>query len=233
MKKNIVYILLGIFLLASCQQENEIPSGKGYLSVEGIELQSQVETEVASRAVDESMMVELWQGGTKLRDLSAQEMQDKIKLDAADDYTLKVYSSNYGEETGWGNADKGEPVYYKEVPFEVIAGATTPLKVQVPMITFAVCLDMSAVTDDWGDWLQDYTFTVTSGGRSVKLQHGETAYFSYAEETSFSYQLLITNSDGEVKERPGSWGTEDGETVAQNTVYTVTYNWATQSLAVE
>ena len=112
MKKNIVYILLGIFLLASCQQENEIPSGKGYLSVEGIELQSQVETEVASRAVDESMMVELWQGGTKLRDLSAQEMQDKIKLDAADDYTLKVYSSNYGEETGWGNADKGEPVYY-------------------------------------------------------------------------------------------------------------------------
>ena len=115
------------------------------------------------------------------------------------------------------------------MPFEVIAGATTPLKVQVPMITFAVCLDMSAVTDDWGDWLQDYTFIVTSGGRSVKLQDGETAYFSYAEETSFSYQLLITNSDGELKD----WGTKNGKTVAQNTVYTVTYNWATQSLAVE
>lgn len=228
MKKNIVYILLGIFLLASCQQENEIPSGKGYLSVEGIELQSQVVTEVASRAVDESMMVELWQGGTKLRDLSAQEMQDKIKLDAADDYTLKVYSSNYSEETGWGNADKGEPVYYKEVPFEVIAGATTPLKVQVPMITFAVCLDMPAVT---GDLLKRYTFTVTSGGRSVTLQNGETAYFPYSD--SFNYQLSITNLDGEEKEQPGSWGTEDGETVAQNTVYTVTYNWATQSLAVE
>lgn len=228
MKKNIVYILLGIFLLASCQQENEIPSGKGYLSVEGIKLQSQVVTEVTSRAVDESMMVELWQGGTKLRDLSAQEMQDKIKLDAADDYTLKVYSSNYGEETDWGNADKGEPVYYKEVPFEVIAGATTPLKVQVPMITFAVCLDMPAVT---GDLLKRYTFTVTSGGRSVTLQNGETAYFPYSD--SFNYQLSITNLDGEVKEQPGSWGTEDGETVAQNTVYTVTYNWATQSLAVE
>lgn len=224
-KQSIIYVLF-IFLLASCQQENEIPSGTGYLSVEGIELQSQVMTEVVSRAVDESMMVELWQGGTKLRDLSAQEMQDKIKLDAADDYTLKVYSSNYSEETGWGNADKGEPVYYKEVPFAVIAGATTPLKVQVPMITFAVCLDMSAVT---GDWLQDYTFTVTSGGRSVTLQDGETAYFSYAEETSFSYQLLITNSDGELKD----WGTKNGKTVAQNTVYTVTYNWATQSLAVE
>lgn len=230
MKKNIIYILLGIFLLASCQQENEIPSGKGYLSVEGIELQSQVVTEVASRAVDESMFVELWQGGTKLRDLSAQEMQDKIKLDAADNYMLKVHSANYGEESTWDNETKGEPVYYKEVPFEVIAGATTPLKVQVPMITFAVCLNMSAVT---GNWLKGYTFIVTYGSRSVRLQNRETAYFSYAEETSFSYRLSITNSDGELKEQPGSWGTEDGETVAQNTVYTVTYNWATQSLAVE
>lgn len=229
MKKNIVYILLGIFLLASCQQENEIPSGKGYLSVEGIELQSQVVTEVASRAVDESMFVELWQGGTKLRDLSAQEMQDKIKLDAADNYMLKVHSANYGNESTWGNA-KGEPVYYTEVPFKVTEGATTPLKVQVPMITFAVCLNMSAVT---GDWLQGYTFTVTYGSRSVTLQNGETAYFSYAEETSFSYQLSITNSDNESQVQSGSWGTEDGETVAQNTVYTVTYNWATQSLAVE
>lgn len=226
MKKNIVYILLGIFLLASCQQENEIPSGKGYLSVEGIELQSQVVTEVVSRAVDESLKVDLYKGGQLVRTLTPEEMQNKIELDPATDYMLKVYSANYGDESTWDNETKGEPVYYKEVPFEVIAGATTPLKVQVPMITFAVCLDMSAVT---GNWLQRYTFIVTYGSRSVRLQNGETAYFSYAEETSFSYQLLITNSDGELKD----WGTKNGKTVAQNTVYTVTYNWATQSLAVE
>lgn len=230
MKKNIVYILLGIFLLASCQQENEIPSGKGYLSVEGIKLQSQVVTEVASRAVDESMKVDLYKGGQLVRPLTPEEMQNKIGLDPATDYMLKVHSANYGKESTWDNKTKGEPVYYKEVPFEVIAGATTPLKVQVPMITFAVCLDMSAVT---GDWLQRYTFTVTSGGRSVTLQDGETAYFPYSEGVSFDYQLSVTNSDNESQVRPGSWGTEDGETVAQNTVYTVTYNWATQSLAVE
>ena len=231
MKKNIVYILLGIFLLTSCQQENEIPSGKGYLSVEGIELQSQVVTEVVSRAVDESMIVELWQGGTKVRDLSAQEMQDKIKLDVADNYMLKVYSANYGNESTWGNETKGEPVYYKEVSFVVTEGATTAVKVQVPMITFAVCWDMSAVT---GNWLQGSTFTVTYGSRSVTLGNGETAYFLYSEEvTSFNYKLSITNSDGESKEQSGSWGTKENETVAQNTVYTVTYNWATQKLAVE
>ncbi|WP_462341522.1 hypothetical protein [Phocaeicola plebeius] len=228
MKKNIVYILLGIFLLASCQQENEIPSGKGYLSVEGIELQSQVVTEVASRAVDESLTVDLYEGGQLVRTLTPEEMQNKIELEPATDYMLKVHSANYGSESAWDNETKGEPVYYKVVPFEVIAGATTPLKVQVPMITFAVCLDMPAVT---GDLLKRYTFTVTSGGRSVTLQNGETAYFPYSD--SFNYQLSITNLDGEEKEQPGSWGTEDGETVAQNTVYTVTYNWATQSLAVE
>lgn len=228
MKKNIIYILLGIFLLASCQQENEIPSGKGYLSVEGIELQSQVVTEVASRAVDESLKVDLYKGEQLVRPLTPEEMQNKIGLDPATDYMLKVYSANYREESTWDNETKGEPVYYKEVSFVVTEGATTPLKVQVPMITFAVCLDMPAVT---GDLLQRYTFTVTSGGRSVTLQNGETAYFPYSD--SFNYQLSITNLDGEVKEQPGSWGTEDGETVAQNTVYTVTYNWATQSLAVE
>ncbi|HJH65442.1 MAG TPA: DUF4493 domain-containing protein [Bacteroides mediterraneensis] len=228
MKKNIVYILLGIFLLASCQQENEIPSGKGYLSVEGIELQSQVVTEVASRAVDESLTVDLYKGEQFVRTLTPEEMQNKIELEPATDYMLKAYSANYGEESAWDNETKGEPVYYKEVSFVVTEGATTAVKVQVPMVTFAVCLNLTEVT---GDWLQGYTFTVTSGNRSVALQDGETAYFPYSD--SFNYQLSVTNSDGESKEQSGSWGTENGKTVEQNTVYTVTYNWATQKLAVE
>lgn len=229
MKKNILYILLGIFLLASCQQENEIPSGTGYLYVEGIELQSQVVTEVVSRAVDETLIVELWKGGVKVRELSPDEMQNKIELDAADDYTLKVYSSNYGEETGWGNADKGEPVYYKEVPFEVKDGETTSLKVQVPMIDFAVCLDLSNVT---GEWLSEYNFTVTSGERSVSLKDGETAYFPYAEGVFFTYQLDVMNTDSESNTQSGSWGNKDSQTVNINTLYTISYNWSTRSLVV-
>ena len=229
MKKNILYILLGIFLLASCQQENDIPSGEGYLSVEGIELQSQMVTEVVSRAVDETLIVELWKGDTKIQVLSAQEMQDKIKLDVADDYCLKVHSANYGSESAWNNETKGEPVYYKEVPFEVTEGATTALKVKVPMITFAVCLNL---TDVMGDWLKNYTFSVTSGGnRTVTLQGGETAYFPYSEGASFSYRFSVTNWDDETKVQSGSWGIDNGE-VEMNTLYTVTYNWATQALVV-
>lgn len=228
MKKNILYILLGIFLLASCQQENEIPSGTGYLSVEGIELQSQVMTEVISRAVDESLTVDLYEGGQLVRTLTPEEMQNKIELEPATDYMLKVHSANYGSESAWNNETKGEPVYYKEVPFEVTEGATTALKVKVPMITFAVCLNL---TDVMGDWLKNYTFSVTSGNRTVTLQGGETAYFPYSEGASFRYQLSVTNSDDETNVQSGSWGIDNGE-VEMNTLYTVTYNWATQALVV-
>lgn len=230
MRKKILYILSGILLLAGCRQENlTAPSGEGYLSVGNIELQAQTITEIASRAVDATLLVELWKGGVKVRELSVDEMQNKIELDAADDYTLKVYSSNYGEETSWGNADKGEPVYYKEVPFRVKEGETTSLKIQVPMIDFAVCLDLSNVT---GEWLSEYNFTVTSGGRSVSLKDGETAYFPYAEGVFFTYQLDVTNTDSESNTQSGSWGNKDGQTVNINTLYTISYNWSTRSLVV-
>lgn len=215
--------------MASCQQENEIPSGTGYLSVEGIELQSQVVAEVTSRAVDESLTVDLYEGGQLVRTLTPEEMQNKIELEPATDYMLKVHSANYGSESAWNNGTKGEPVYYKGVPFEVTEGATTALKVKVPMITFAVCLNL---TDVMGDWLKNYTFSVTSGGnRTVTLQGGETAYFPYSEGASFSYQLSVTNWDDETNERSGSWGIDKGK-VEMNTLYTVTYNWATQALVV-
>lgn len=229
MKKNIVYILLGIFLLASCQQENEIPSGKGYLSVEGIELQSQVVTEVVLRAVDESLTVDLYKGEQFVRTLTPEEMQNKIELEPATDYMLKAYSANYGEESAWDNETKGEPVYYKEVPFEVKEGETTSLKIQVPMIDFAVCLDLSNVT---GEWLSEYNFTVTSGGRSVSLKDGETVYFPYAEGVFFTYQLEVMNTDSESNTQSGSWGNKDSQTVNINTLYTISYNWSTRSLVV-
>lgn len=231
MKQGILYTILSVFLLISCQQENDtVLSGKGFLSVGGIEIQSQTNTEVVSRAADDIIWtVELWKGEEMLRTLSAEDMQDKIELDAADDYMLKVYSANYGAEKNWTNDEKGEPVYYKEAPFSVKQGETTGLKVQVPMITFAVSLDLSSVL---GYWLKEYSFTVTSGSRTVSVADGETAYFAHSDGVSFSYALSVTNSDEEVNVLKGDWGVKEGQTVNANTVYTVIYNWSTQSLSL-
>ena len=187
--------------------------------------------EVASRSTDDIIWtVELWKGSEMLRTLSTEEIQNKIELDAADDYMLKVYSPNYGVEKGWTNDEKGEPVYYTEVPFVVKQGETTGLKVQVPTITFAVSLNLSEVI---GDWLQEYDFTVTAGDRTVALDNGDIAYFLYSEDVSFSYQLTLTNSDSETNTLNGDWGKDEGEVINTNTIYTVVYNWDTHSLSLK
>lgn len=217
-------------MLIGCQQK-EVLSGAGYMSVSGIEVQSQTVAKVASRSTDDIIWtVELWKGGEMLRTLSTEEMQNKIELDAADDYMLKVYSPNYGVEKGWTNDEKGEPVYYTEVPFVVKQGETTGLKVQVPTITFAVSLNLSEVI---GDWLQEYDFTVTAGDRTVALDNGDIAYFPYSEGVSFSYQLTLTNSDSETNTLNGDWGKDEGEVINTNTIYTVVYNWDTHSLSLK
>ena len=217
-------------MLVGCQQK-EVISGVGYISVSGIEIQSKTITEVASRATDDiTWTVELWKGSEMLRTLSTEEMQNKIELDAADDYMLKVYSPNYGVEKGWTNDEKGEPVYYTEVPFVVKLGETTGLKVKVTTITFAVSLNLSEVI---GDWLQGYDFTVTAGDRTVALDNGDIVYFPYSEGVSFSYQLTLTNSDSETNTLNGDWGKDEGEIINTNTIYTVVYNWDTHSLSLK
>lgn len=228
MKKNLLYYFIGIFLLTACQQEDTpSTSSVGYLSLTGIEIQNQAVTEVKSRAVDESLVVELYKGGELKSTLTAEELENTIKLEAATDYSLKVYSENYRSDAEWTNEEKGEPIYYKEQPFEVKEGEITPVKVQVPMVNFAVKLSMSEQ-----NWIRDYTFTVKSGEREVALLNGETAYFSYAEGGSFSYELQLTNTDGEVFTLPGKYGLEEDKLLKSNTCYVVTYQMATQSLSV-
>ncbi len=229
MKKNVLYSLLGISLLSSCQQE-ETPStsGEGYLSLTGIEIQNQAVTEVKSRAVDESWIVKLYKGGELKSTLTVEELENTIKLEAATDYSLKVYSENYESDAEWTNEEKGEPIYYKEQPFEVKGGEITPVKVQVPMVNFAVKLSMPASLD----WISDYTFTVASGERKVTLQDDEIAYFPYSESASFSYTLQLTNTDNEEFTLSGEYGADENKSLAFNTCYVVTYQMATQSLSV-
>lgn len=229
MKLNIFYIICGLFLLASCQQE-EIPSGEGFLSLTGIEVQTQEITNVASRAVDEDLTVDLYKGEQKVRTLTAEEMQSKIELEPATDYKLKVYSANYGQDVNWTNKMSGEPVYYKEEPFQVKEGETTALKVQVPMCNYAVSL---ALPEGFEKWMTDTSFEVRSGARTVTLQDGDTVYFPVSALGSpFSYKLKLTNTDSESFDLTGTWGDTEGETVEMNTVYVITYSMEYNALKV-
>ena len=227
MKRNTFYTLFGIFLLASCQQE-DLGKGEGLLSISELETKPIIEASISSRAVDETLTIELWKGGVKLRVLTPEEMSGKINLDVASDYSLKVYSSNYGSDSNWTDETKGEPIYYIEVPFEIKEGEVTGLNVKVPMINFGVSLDLSSIVGL--SWLKEYSFTVTSGERTVSLQSGETAYFAFTEGMNFSYNLSVTNIDDETNHLNNIWGDSEEEKVNNNTIYTIYYDLATNTL---
>lgn len=221
MRRYILYVLLNVFFIVGCNKEIVSLPQEGYLSISSIEVKSQAISNVASRAVDEDLTVDLYKGEQFVRTLTAEEMQSKIKLEPATDYKLKVYSANYGQDVNWTNKMSGEPVYYKEEPFQVKEGETTALKVQVPMCNYAVSL---ALPEGFEKWMT-YTFEVTSGARTVTLQDGDTVYFPVSALGSpFSYKLKLTNTDSESFDLTGTWGDTEGETVEMNTVYVITYS---------
>ena len=229
MRRYILYVLLNVFFIVGCNKEIVSLPQEGYLSISSIEVKSQAISNVASRAVDEDLTVDLYKGEQKVRTLTAEEMQSKIELEPATDYKLKVYSANYGQDVNWTNKMSGEPVYYKEEPFQVKEGETTALKVQVPMCNYAVSL---ALPEGFEKWMT-YTFEVTSGARTVTLQDGDTVYFPVSALGSpFSYKLKLTNTDSESFELTGTWGDTEGETVEMNTVYVITYSMEYNALKV-
>lgn len=230
MRRYILYVLLNVFFIVGCNKEIVSLPQEGYLSISSIEVKSQAISNVASRAVDEDLTVDLYKGEQFVRTLTAEEMQSKIKLEPATDYKLKVYSANYGQDVNWTDEMSGEPVYYKEEPFQVKEGETTALKVQVPMCNYAVSL---ALPEGFEKWMTDYTFEVTSGAWKVTLQDGDTVYFPVsALGLPFSYKLKLTNTDSESFELTGTWGDTEGETVEMNTVYVITYSMEYNALKV-
>ena len=124
MKQTILYLLLGIFLLASCHQEDlsDAGTGYGYLSVSELSVATTQVHVVSSRADEEPLTVEILKDGETVKNLTETELANKIELEAGTGYSLKVYSSDYGKESEWTNEDKGTPVYYRYPDEEEIAG---------------------------------------------------------------------------------------------------------------
>ena len=231
MKRNLLYLLLGIFLLASCQQEEMLnaETGYGYLSVSELSVATTQVHVVSSRADEEPLTIEILKDGETVQTLTETELANKIKLEAGTGYSLKVYSSDYGKESEWTDEDKGTPVYYAEKEFKILTEQTTQVKVEVPMTNFGVSFQFP---EEYKEVFPSCTLSVKVGGRTVALQSGETAYFTYQAGTPFSYTLTATNKDNEPLTDTGSYGEEAEQTIASGTIYTVSYEMETQSLNI-
>ncbi len=225
MKRNILYLIFGLFLLASCQQEELPDVGTGYLAIADLSVEAPQVNVVSSRAeaAEEPLTIEIVKGES-IQTFTESNLPSKIELEVGD-YVLKAYNSQYGKEDETG---LGAPVYYKEESFTIETNKTTSVEVSVPMINFGVKLDLP---DNFNTLFPTSTFTVSGNERQVELKDGETAYFSYKKGVTFDYVLSATNKDQEQRTMEGSYGTE-GESVASGTIYTVTYELGTRSFSI-
>ena len=225
MKQTILYLLLGTFLLASCQQEETLPdnTATGYLVLESIDVQVNQQT-VSSRAVDADLYVDILQEDAIFRQYGPGMVPDRIELPEGT-YRLHVYNAAATLPDPYdGN---GVAIFeYTGEPITVEANGTTLIEeIEVPMINFGVTLQLP---EEFNTFFKNYAFTVTSD-RSVELKEGETAYFPYnSDKVTFSYSLKATNADGEESEPEGGTRNE----VVSGTIYTVSYEMETQSFHV-
>ena len=224
MKQTILYLLLGIFLLSSCQQEDiSSNTATGYLVLESIDMQVSQQT-ISSRAVDADLYVDILQEDAIFRQYGPGMVPDRIELPEGT-YRLHVYNAAATLPDPYdGN---GVAIFeYTGEPITVEANGTTLIEeIEVPMINFGVTLQLP---EEFNTFFENYAFTVTSD-RSVELKEGETAYFPYnSDKVTFSYSLKATNADGEESEPEGGTRNE----VVSGTIYTVSYEMETQSFHV-
>ena len=224
MKQTILYLLLGIFLLSSCQQEDiSSNTATGYLVLESIDVQVNQQT-VSSRAVDADLYVDILQEDAIFRQYGPGMVPDRIELPEGT-YRLHVYNAAATLPDPYdGN---GVAIFeYTGEPITVEANGTTLIEeIEVPMINFGVTLQLP---EEFNTYFKNYAFTVTSD-RSVELKEGETAYFPYnSDKVTFSYSLKATNADGEESEPEGGTRNE----IVSGTIYTVSYEMETQSLNI-
>lgn len=224
MKQTILYLLLGIFLLSSCQQEDiSSNTATGYLVLESIDMQVSQQT-ISSRAVDADLYVDILQKDAIFRQYGPGMVPDRIELPVGT-YRLHVYNAAATLPDPYdGN---GVAIFeYTGEPITIEANGTTLIEeIEVPMINFGVTLQLP---EEFNTYFKNYTFTVTSSDRALTLKEGETAYFPYSENMPFSYTLTAINGDGEVTAPQGGTCTK----VTSGTIYTVSYEMETQSLNI-
>ena len=220
--KQTFYILLSLFLLISCQQEDILSEqGKGYLQLTDLSLASPTIESVHTRAVDTDLYIEILSGTESIQSYEpGQFPQEKIELEAGE-YTLKAYNEAYQNKTA--NA----PQYYVETTFTIQAEKVTYPTISVPMVNVGISL--ATLSDELQGLFSDValSFYTTDEQATTTLQPGGIAYMDYAEDMTFTYTLKATNADNETfTTEKKIYGKVEGEKVEPGHCYVISYSLA-------
>ena len=192
MKKFLLLLPVVLCLFCACSQDEDDAMGSGRATLALDVVRGNV-PQIASRAVDAGLAVKmLYSDGTVYKAFTAGNVPSKIDLEPGVTYTLVAYSDN---QDNWVTANNGlgEACYYATTEVCAAEDETAYCTLQVPMTNYAVALSLHEL---FPSLFPSYTFTLTSGSRTLQLHEGEKAYFS-TEDGGFSYALQTTNLDGE------------------------------------
>ena len=236
--KPILYLLLGIFLLASCQQEEltESNGAYGYLSLRSVVAQVENVNQPASRAdlpaIDtKALYVEICEGDKTVLTYEPREVPAQIQLPIGT-YTAKAYNEAYKKYESWAADALGEAVFYGETQRFTIEAKTTPTEqtIEVSLYNFGIAFKLGDNFETYFD-KENTTLTLSCNNRSVTydLQSGMYAYFYVEEGEHLSYTLSSQNADDETVTLPGTV-----EEATNGKCYTVTFTFQpeTRSLSI-
>ena len=218
--KRTIYILLSLFLLVSCQQEDILnPSSDGYLQLQSVTTSNIVTEEVNTRAVENDLYIHITGNNVNTLFEPGDFPQEKIKLEAGS-YELEAYNEAYNSQIS--NA----PRYYAKQAFSIEAEKVRYLDVEVPMINVGISL--AAFSDELTGLFTNpfLTFYTTDPELKQTLQPDETVYFDYTEGMTFSYTLTATNADNETFTTDVKTYGSDEQPVEAGHCYVITYSLA-------
>lgn len=188
MKHYIIYIYTLLMGLVSCTSEI-IPDEGGEAILDMTSL-TRSGASSSSVAIDEDLAVTILDSeGNTYEHYPAGSIPRKIVLEPGT-FTLQAYTEN--QET-WHeeNNGLGSPCYFGSTKIEVAYDEVKRIEMEVPISNYAVTLTLPELFDKL---FKSYTFSLSSGTRTVSIQEGGKAYFS-VEDGGFTYKLSATNTD--------------------------------------
>lgn len=211
--RRLLYIIMCIALLTSCQQEQLEPTGQCVLE---LELSRAGRPSVSTRAIDDDLVVAIFTAdGTPVNQYVPGFVPSKIVLTPGT-FRICAYTDN---QSSWPSANngRGAACHYGDTLITMENDMVFRLKMEVPATNYAVGLQLP---DRFNTYFTSYTFTLKSGSRTCSIKEGEKAYFDVADG-GFSYALSATNTDG----TPHAHSDIEFPDVEAGKLFTILYNY--------
>lgn len=189
LKKNLFLSIVICLFACNNQQEVMVP---GYLSLANIEFSCDDEILPATKAMNNTLKVEIIQQGSVVASYEPATIPERIEL-APGDYTLHAFSVNIDEpqDGSW------EPLYETFQDFVITEGELTTVRALARQTNTGVYVTYS---DEFKANFTDLSITVSSATRTVIItgDDPELRFFSVPTDGILRYRITATNQDQEI-----------------------------------